>query len=108
MQLLDRLGIDAQVRPRMQYFPNGYAAMRWLAESRGTREMGITQATEILANPGVTYVGPLPGDLGLRTVYAAGLAARAQNPGGASEFITRLTAPSARAILAQAGYEFEE
>jgi molybdate transport system substrate-binding protein len=106
MQLLDRLAIVAQVRPRMQYFPNGYAAMKWLAESRGTRDIGITQVTEILANRGVTYVGPLPGDLGIRTVYAAGRAELAQNPGGATEFIARLTAPSARAILANAGYEF--
>jgi molybdate transport system substrate-binding protein len=106
MQMLGKLAIVEQVRPRMQYFPNGYAAMRGLAESRGVREMGITQVTEILANPGVTYVGPLPGDLAIRTVYSAGLAAQAQNAGGATEFITRLTAPSARVILAKAGYEF--
>ena len=108
MQLLDKLGIVEQVRPRMQYFPNGYAAMRWLAESRGTLEIGITQATEILPNPGVTYAGPLPGELKIRTVYAAGLAARARNSQGAEEFIARLTAPAARAILAQAGYEFDD
>lgn len=106
MRALDRLGIAEQVRPRLQYFPNGYRAMRWLAESRGAREMGITQATEILANPGVSYAGPLPGDLGVSTVYAASLAARAQNAEGAAEFIARLTAPTARAILATAGYEF--
>lgn len=106
IQALARLGIVEQVQPRMQYFPNGYAAMRWLAESRGELEMGITQVTEILANPGVTYVGPLPGDLGIRTVYSAGLAARAQSAEAATEFIARLTAPAARAILAKAGYEF--
>lgn len=108
MQMLDRLGIVAEMQPRMQFFPNGYAAMKWLAESRGVLEMGITQATEILPNPGVIYVGPLPGDLGIKTVYSAGLAARAQNPAGAKEFIARLTAPAARVILAQAGYEFED
>lgn len=106
MQLLDKLGIVGQVRPRMQYFPNGYAAMRWLAESRGALELGITQVTEILANPGVTYVGPLPRDLGIRTVYSAGLAARSQSADAAKEFIAHLTAPAARSILAKAGYEF--
>lgn len=107
MQLLDKLGIVEQVRPRMKYFPNGYAAMSWLAESRGPLEMGITQVTEILPNPGVIYAGPLPGDLRIKTVYAAGIAVRARNPEGAAEFIARLTGPAARAILAQAGYEFE-
>jgi molybdate transport system substrate-binding protein len=106
IQALARLGIVEQVQPRMQYFPNGYAAMRWLAESRGELEMGITQVTEILANPGVTYVGPLPGELGSRTVYSAGLAARSQRAEAAAEFIARLTAPAARPILAKAGYEF--
>lgn len=107
MQMLDRLGIAAEMQPRMQYFPNGYAAMKWLAESRGALEMGITQVTEIRPNPGVTYVGPLPGDLKIKTVYSAGIAARAQNTEGARGFIARLTAPASRAILAQAGYEFD-
>ncbi len=106
MQVLDRLGIVEDVRPRMQYFPNGYAAMKWLAESRGTREMGITQVTEILPNPGVDYAGPLPGDLKFTTLYSAGLAARSQNIAAATDFIARLTARAARPILAKAGYEF--
>jgi molybdate transport system substrate-binding protein len=91
----------------MQYFPNGYAAMKWLAESHGMLELGITQVTEIRANPGVDYVGPLPGDLKFTTVYSAGLATRAQNSEGAKEFIARLTAPASRPILAKAGYEFD-
>jgi molybdate transport system substrate-binding protein len=107
MQILDRLGIGQEVRPRMQFFPNGYAAMKWLAESRGAREVGITQATEILANPGVHYAGPLPGDLKFTTLYSAGLAARARSVEAATDFIARLTASSARAILAKAGYEFD-
>jgi molybdate transport system substrate-binding protein len=108
MQVLGGLRIVAEVQPKMQFFPNGYAAMTWLAESRGVLEMGITQVTEILPNPGVIYVGPLPGDLKIKTVYSAGLAARAQNTEGGKEFIARLTAPAARAILAKAGYEFED
>ena len=107
MRALERLGIVAQLQPRMQYFPNGYAAMKWLAESRGLLELGITQVTEILANPGVTYVGLLPGDLQTATVYSAGVAARAQNADGARELIARLTSAAARPLLAKAGYEFD-
>ncbi len=107
MQVLERLGIADQLQSRMQYFPNGYAAMKWLAESRGQNELGITQITEIAANKGVTYAGPLPGDLQAKTVYSAGLAARAAEPGMARDFIARLTSPAARNLLAQAGYEFD-
>ena len=107
MRTLEKLEIAVQVQPRMQFFPNGYAAMKWLAESRGGLELGITQITEILANPGVAYVGPLPGALQMKTIYSAGVAARAANAPAAAEFIRRLTSVSARPILAKAGYEFE-
>jgi len=107
MQACEKLGIADQVRSRMQHFPNGYAAMRWLAASGGRNEIGITQITEILANKGVTYVGPLPGDLQAKAIYAAGLATRAAEAAAARKFIARLTGASARPMLAKAGYEFD-
>ena len=107
MRALENLEIAVQVRPRMQFFANGYAAMKSLADSRGALELGITQITEILANPGVAYVGPLPGALQMKTTYSAGVAARAANAPAAKEFIRRLTSVSARPILAKAGYELE-
>ena len=107
MQACEKLGVAAEVRAKMQLFPNGYAAMRWLAASGGRNEIGITQITEIRANKGVTYVGPLPGDLQSKAVYSAGLAARAANPAAARAFIARLTGMSARPVLANAGYEFD-
>jgi molybdate transport system substrate-binding protein len=107
MQTLERLGATDAVRPRLQYFPNGYAAMKWLAASQGTADLGITQVTEILANPGVTLAGPLPGALQVRTLYAAGLAARAPEAAAARDFIARLTSAAARKVLANAGYEFD-
>jgi molybdate transport system substrate-binding protein len=107
MQMLERLEIAAQLRPRLQFFPNGYAAMKSLAGSRDAGTLGITQITEILANPGVSYVGPLPGALQMKTTYSAGIAARAANASAAAEFIRRLASVSARPILAEAGYEFD-
>ncbi|MDP1718079.1 MAG: substrate-binding domain-containing protein, partial [Burkholderiales bacterium] len=35
MAMLDKLGITDEVRDRMKFFPNGYAAMRWLGNSSG-------------------------------------------------------------------------
>ena len=107
LQVLERLGAVDAVKPRLQHFPNGYAAMKWLAESRGRDEIGITQITEILANPGVTLVGPLPGDLQVKTVYAAGVAAQCAEDGAARDFLARLTSPAGRKVLAKAGYEID-
>jgi molybdate transport system substrate-binding protein len=104
MQVLERLGIATQAAPKLKFFPNGYAAMGWLADNVGPH-LGITQITEILANPGVTYCGPLPDSLQVKTVYSAGLAARAPEQGAGRDFYDRLTSTGARDILKQAGYE---
>jgi len=106
MRAVDLLGISEIVRRRIRFFPNGFATMNWLAQSRGLLEMGVTQKTEILANGGVIWVGPLPDTLQMRTTYAAGLAAKARNPYDAKEFIARLIVPTARPMLQAAGFEF--
>jgi molybdate transport system substrate-binding protein len=106
MSALERMGIAEPARPKLQFFPNGYAAMTWLAGSQGTLEVGITQNTEIKANKEVTYVGPLPDELQVKTTYSAGLCARAENAEGARAFVARLTGPANRTALEAAGYEF--
>lgn len=105
MMLLDRLGIADQARAKLQFFPNGYAAMGALGASRGTLEIGITQLTEIRANNGVTLAGPLPGELQAKTVYSAGLAVLAPHVEAAEAFFARLTAPASRPIFVAAGFE---
>ena len=105
MSALDRLGIAAEVKARLRLFPNGYAAMNDLAQSSGLLEMGITQITEILANKGVTLVGPLPAELQNIAVYAAGLATRSAHPERSKEFIRRLTGFNAQAVLSAAGFD---
>jgi molybdate transport system substrate-binding protein len=105
LNVLDRLGIAGEVKARLQYFPNGYAAMAHLAQSTGLREMGITQITEILANRGVTLVGPLPPELQNIAVYSAGLATHSAHPEWAQEFIRRLTGVNAHAVLSAAGFD---
>jgi molybdate transport system substrate-binding protein len=105
MSALDRLGISAEVKARLQLFPNGQAAMNDLAQSSGALEMGITQITEIMANKGVTLVGPLPAELQNIAVYAAGLATRSAHPERSKEFIRRLTGFNAQAVLSAAGFD---
>jgi molybdate transport system substrate-binding protein len=105
MSLMEKLGVAAEIGERLQFFPNGYAAMKWLAASGAERDLGITQVTEILPNQGVRYLGPLPDVFQMKTVYSAGLATRAQEPALAREFIARFTGPGARDLLREAGYE---
>ena len=89
----------------MQFFPNGYAAMGWLAASGEAGDLGITQVTEIKPNKGVTYVGPLPDEFQMKAVYSAGLVANSPERGLAGDFIARFATADARALLTEAGYE---
>ena len=105
MSLMEKLGVLAEVRSRMQLFPNGYAAMAWLAASNERGAMGITQVTEILPNTGVAYVGPLPDEFQMKTVYSAAVAAKSAHAALAHDFVQRFAAPTGRAMLIDAGYE---
>jgi molybdate transport system substrate-binding protein len=108
MSLMEKLGVADEVRGRMQFFPNGYAAMGWLAASAGKGELGITQVTEIRPNKAVSYAGPLPDEFQMKAVYSAGVAAKAADAKLARDFIARFAAPGARALLEEAGYEFDQ
>lgn len=107
MQCLEKLGVAGEVKSRLKFFPNGYAAMNWLAASTGNNgEIGITQNTEILPNKGVTYVGPLPEMFQAKATYSAGCMAQSAQTALARDFVVRLTSPAARPMLTAAGYEF--
>ena len=105
MNLLEKLGVLDEVRDRCKFFPNGYAAMAWLAKTTGARELGITQVTEILPNKGVAYAGPLPDEFQMKAVYSIGVAAKGAEPALARDFVARFKAESAKALLKEAGYE---
>src|SRR4051812_4609419 len=74
-KVIDQLGIRAQVHERIRNFPNGAASMAAMAKASGNA-IGCTQATEILATPGVRLVQPLPKGFDLETVYTAAVCAR--------------------------------
>jgi molybdate transport system substrate-binding protein len=103
MAVMEKLGIAERISDRLHFFPNGYAAMKWLAAQGSDSDLGITQVTEILPNKGVVYAGPLPEAFQMKTVYSAGIASRAQEPQLAQDFIDRFR--KARALLIDAGYE---
>lgn len=106
MACFEQLGIAGEVAERIKLFPNGNAAMCWMAADGDARCIGITQNTEILPIAGVTYVAPLPDAFQAKATYAAGCAAATAHRAEAADFITRLTSPAARPMLAAAGYEF--
>ena len=73
--------------------------------ARGEAEMAVQQIPELLPVKGVQYVGPLPEELQLYTVFAAGIGSAANNPAAAKTFIEALVTPSAVALFKAKGLE---
>lgn len=103
--VLRRLGIHEAMEPRFHTYPAGAIAMRELAASPEPGLIGCTQATEIKYTPGVDFVGMLPAEFELATVYTAAVAAGSAQPGLAEAFIARLAGPEARALREAGGFE---
>jgi molybdate transport system substrate-binding protein len=103
--VLERLGVAADLAPRLVVHPNGATAMRALAESGAPGALGCTQVTEILYTPGLTLVGVLPDPFGLSTLYAAGVANGGAEPALAAAFIALLAGDDAAAMRRAGGFE---
>ncbi len=105
MKVLQSLGIDRDVAPRLHPFPNGATAMRALADEGQRGDIGCTQMTEIRYTRGVTAVGSLPSGLDLSTVYAAAVTRPAGDPEIARRFIALLTGRWSKEIRVAAGFD---
>ena len=105
VQVLERLGVRAEVEARLRPFPNGAAAMSALAQVPGTGAIGCTQATEILYTPGVQLVAALPPEFALSTVYCAAAASGALDPALARRFVEALTGDASAALRRDGGFE---
>ena len=103
--VLQRLGILAQVRERLSTWPNGATAMARMAQSAEADAIGCTQVTEILYTPGVRLVAPLPTEFELSTTYVAAVAANARQPQAAQALVEMLGAPGSAQLRARGGFE---
>jgi molybdate transport system substrate-binding protein len=72
--------------------------------ARGEAEIGFQQISELLPILGVDFVGPLPPEVQKITVYAAGVAAGAEQPEAARRLI-RFLADSGGSAISRSGME---
>jgi molybdate transport system substrate-binding protein len=103
--VLKRLGIYADVEPRLRTYPNGATAMRELAQASQPGLVGCTQITEINYTPGVTLVGALPAEYALSTVYSVAVCTKAVQPEIAWLFADLLAGPASAGLRAAGGFE---
>jgi molybdate transport system substrate-binding protein len=75
--------------------------MKMLAD--GEVDYGLTFVSEIITEPGVEAVGPLPRDISTPTFLSAFLSAESKNPDAAKALIAYLSSPEAAAVYKQRG-----
>jgi len=102
--ILASLGLGDSVAPALRPHPNGTTAMAALAASAAAGALGCTQATEIIAQPGVDLIGLLPDDLALSTLYSAALCVSASNRSQAAAFIAELSGQAAGSLRRSLGF----
>jgi len=105
VKIFERLGITEAMKPKTLHGPGGPAGLIGLFLVRGEAEIGIQQMSELMAVPGIDIVGPLPAEVQVYTVFAAGLATAARDAAAGKALIAHLTTPAARAVLRAKGLE---
>jgi molybdate transport system substrate-binding protein len=102
-ETLARLGIADQMKPKIRLAQGGAGAMAALA--KGEVDIGLTFISEIITEPGVELVGPLPGEISTPTALVGFVSAQARAPEAAKALLAFLSAPSAAAVYRACGMQ---
>lgn len=101
--LLVRLGIAADMQPKLRPVPGGPMVVGPVA--RGEVELAVITTPYIVLESGAELVAPLPDELQQYVVYTAGVAAATRYPDAARLFIKHLTSPTAAALMKSQGLD---
>jgi molybdate transport system substrate-binding protein len=102
VSLLDRLGIAAQMKPRLRPMPGEYN-VEIVAD--GKVDLVVVVASRIAGVPGVELVGRIPQELQTWIGFTGGMSTAARAPDAARALLRFLTSPAAAQVLQAAGIE---
>jgi molybdate transport system substrate-binding protein len=103
LELIEKQGLAATLRPRIKQLASGQPVGEALA--RGEGDLGFQQVSELLHVKGITYVGRLPASVQKVTTFAGGVPKTAKNAAVARELLMFLRSPRNAAVLNKAGLE---
>ena len=101
-ELFPRLGIVDQVMKKSKRVEVGRVGA---VIARGEAAIGFQQISELLEVPGIDYVGPLPAEVQLVTVFSAGVAVGARHPDVARAFIEFFASPTGVEAMSKSGLD---
>jgi len=102
---LAKIGIADKIKDKVSVLPDGKSAMEAVAADRSGNVIGFGHATEIRFHDylGTHFVGPLPGDIGRQTPYAAGVLVASETPEAAKRLVALMTSPRGKALFLETG-----
>ena len=102
-ETLKKLGIADEMKPKIKLAQGGAGAMKLLAD--GEIDIGLTFISEIITEPGVEVVGPLPRAISTPTALVGYISAHAKDPEAAKALLAYLSGPEAAKVYKERGME---
>jgi len=102
-ETLQKLGIAEEMKPKIKPAQGGRGAMELLA--KGEVDIGLTFISEIITEPGVESVGPLPRDISTPTQLIGFIGAHSKDPASAKALLAFLSGPEAASVYKARGME---
>src|SRR5215510_10548219 len=101
--LFQRMGIAEDIKSKVKQTSPGLPVGEVIA--RSDAEIGFQQVSELLPIAGIDFLGPLPPDIQLITVFSSGIHVGAKEPEDAKALVRFLTSPAAAAVIKKKGME---
>ena len=100
-----RIGVFDQIKDKARKIPAEPVAK---VVARGEAEIGFQPVSELRPYPGIDLIGPIPAELQVVNVFAAGIAASAKEPAAGKALIAYLISPAAKPVIIDSGMQFVE
>ena len=101
-QLIERMGISAEINARATVIPSGFTAERLLS---GEADLAVQQISELKQVTGIEVVGLIPRELQTPAVFSAGRMAASAKVAQADRLLRFLASPEVAPVLRESGLE---
>jgi molybdate transport system substrate-binding protein len=95
--MFQKMGIADEIKSKLKQTPTGVFVGSIIAS--GEAEIGFQQVSELSFFPGIDYVGPIPAEVQLITVFSAGIPAGTKQADAAKALVSFVKAPAAAATF---------
>jgi molybdate transport system substrate-binding protein len=102
-KMFEKLGIADQMKSKSKVTASGTRVGDYLG--RGEAEIGFQQIAELIHEPGIDYVGPLPPEVQNITLFSSGIHTGAKQPDAAKAFQAFLVSAKNIPVIKKNGME---